>query len=130
MGSNVPCRAIRPDERAVDLWNLRRGKVLALVGPSEARRAKRLAQTCRVLAQAPEAPPSTRRVGSDQEWDGTLEDSDITQVRVSAAPTSACADEWQAAAGWQEKEEIDWDEERPTRIVSVDFFSVQQHHRA
>ena len=116
MGSNVPCRAIRPDERALDLWNLRRGKVLALVGPSEARRAKRLAQTCRVLAQAPEAPPSPRRVGWDQDCDGTLDDGEITQVRISAAPLAVS---WGA-------EESDWDEERPTRIVSADLFCAQK----
>ncbi len=119
---------------ALDLWSLRREKVLELLDVRASRTGRQLARTCRLLAQ-PTYAMSISSEAWDAEWRHTREEvaALLRRSRPSVRPSSYEAD---AANTKTEMERaplvsvheistrsIDWsamehlDEERPTRIA-------------
>jgi hypothetical protein len=150
MRSDSPMSSTRPANRivlhpdvlanALDLWALRREKILALLDIRAARRARKLACTCRVLAQ----PTYAQTVGEDAwrgEWRRTREE--VLETLAHAAPGVAQAfsdpemdrdtcpgffgdslhdtqhDSPTRAVDWSEVELTETD--RPTRVVEMSW---------
>ncbi len=123
MSGVIRCRSKSPRDLAdaLDLWALRREKVLSMIDVRAAKQARKLARTCRVLGEMEGAPLLSDTW--EAEWDRTWAEATtlIDPLREEAGHTEDPIDE--ATPSQRVTRAIDvaaiLSDDRPTRVVSV-----------